>query len=132
MNKKNLLIIDDDEELCEELQEILEDEGFSVKIAFSGIKGKDLLASGDFSLVLLDLKLPEINGLELLKFVRQTRPEMKVVIISGYTLRREENQGQTDFEKGLQGGTLEEADRIVNKPFHPETIIAAIKELTGQ
>jgi DNA-binding response OmpR family regulator len=66
-----LLLIDDDEELCAELRELLEIEGFHVDTAFDGLQGLGNLQKGKYHIVVLDLKLPGLNGYEVLKTARK-------------------------------------------------------------
>ncbi len=67
---KKILIIDDDKELCEEMAEILKGEGYDVSTAFDGLAGKKLIEENHYNLLLLDVKLPDINGLDILKSMR--------------------------------------------------------------
>src|SRR5579862_3824794 len=78
-----LLLIDDDEELCTELKELLEKEGFKVDIAFDGLQGLSHLQKSQYHLVVLDLKLPKLNGYEVLKSARKIVGSLKVLVLSG-------------------------------------------------
>ena len=67
---KHILIIDDDTELCELLQEYLASEKFATSTAHGGATGLEMARNGSFDLVILDIMLPEMNGLEVLKSIR--------------------------------------------------------------
>src|SRR5258708_5604789 len=81
-----LLLIDDDEELCEELKELLDAEGFIVDIALDGLKGLQYLQKRQYQIIILDLKLPGLNGYEVLKNIKKTNKLLKVMILSGRPL----------------------------------------------
>jgi len=63
--KKKILIVDDDEEFCEEMSEILADEGYYVEQLFKGVKVIKLLKENKYDLVFLDMKMPGISGFEI-------------------------------------------------------------------
>jgi two-component system response regulator CpxR len=111
----NLLIVDDDVELIELLTELLEQEGYSVSAAYDGHGVADRVESGDFDLVVLDVMLPGLNGLEVLRRIRE-RSEIPVIML---TARGEE----VDRIVGLEMG----ADDYLPKPFNPRELTARIR-----
>ena len=80
---KRVLIIDDDKELCEELSEILEEEGFNIDYALTPAEGKNLLKTNTYNIILLDFKLPQVNGLDFLKEIKGKIKNQKIFFISG-------------------------------------------------
>jgi len=84
MTKENILIIDDEASICSSLKGILEDEGFLAKTADSGELGLELLKSQNFDLVLLDIWLPKMSGIEVLKKIKAMEESPPVVMISGH------------------------------------------------
>jgi DNA-binding response OmpR family regulator len=114
---ERLLIIDDDVELCEVLAERLERDGFSLDAVHDGQRGLDRARSGEYVLVILDLMLPQISGLEVLRRLRSDS-EVPVLIL---TARGE------DVERilGLEIG----ADDYLPKPFNPRELIARIRAI---
>ena len=79
-----VLIIDDEEIIREALEALLLVEGFTVATAATGLQGIDMLANGSFDAVLLDLMLPDRNGLEVLEDIRRIDDELPVVMITAY------------------------------------------------
>jgi two-component system nitrogen regulation response regulator NtrX len=84
MSQDKILIIDDEASIRSSLQGILEDEGYAVKTAASGEEGLAALQKGAFGLILLDIWLPEMNGLDVLRRVRMMDAPPQVVVISGH------------------------------------------------
>src|SRR5439155_949294 len=79
-----ILIIDDEAEIRESLQTLLEFEGYEVEAAANGAQGLSKLGDRPFDLVLLDLALPDRNGLELLPEIRAIDPQISVIMITAY------------------------------------------------
>lgn len=112
-----ILLIDDDFELGELLQEYLAMEGFTLKAVQDGETGLQAALSGAYSLVLLDVMLPKINGFDLLKKLRQSST-IPVIML---TARGE----SVDRVLGLEYG----ADDYIPKPYHHHELLARIKAL---
>ena len=82
--KPSVLVVDDDEGICETMADILDDMNYDVKTANDGYKALDLVNDHEYSMTLMDLRMPGLDGLETLKRMRQIRPAMKVVMITAY------------------------------------------------
>ena len=123
-----LLLIDDDEELCEELAEIFKSEGFEVDVAKDGLQGLRFMKDGGYQIIILDLKLPGIDGFGVLQNVKQKANPPKVVIVSGRpmgdTLIKESRFSQLEEDQ-----ILSLADVVINKPFKVEALIQNVKKL---
>ncbi len=81
---ENILIIDDEKSLLDLLSVVLKKEGYRVKTSLAPVKVFELLEKENFDLLICDIKLPEISGMEILKYVRETRPEIPVIMITAY------------------------------------------------
>ena len=79
-----ILIVDDDESIGKVLATILEDEGYTVDIAENGEKAIKKSEEEFYNLALIDIRLPDMEGIELLTKVRDTTPKMRKIIITGY------------------------------------------------
>jgi len=112
-----VLIVDDDVELCRLLAERLSTEGFAIETAHDGPRGLERALSGEHALVVLDLMLPGIGGLDVLRRVRSQSP-VPVLIL---TARGED----IDRILGLEIG----ADDYVPKPFNPRELLARIRAI---
>ena len=83
-NQLNILVIDDEEKILDALRLNLEQTGYSVATAKTGEEGLVLFNNGDFDLVLADLQLPDMQGTEVMRRLKEKRPSIEVIIISGY------------------------------------------------
>ena len=124
MRKRNvILIVDDELELCKVLQKTLKKEGYHVLIATTGQKALSLLKKEKVDLLLLDLKMPLISGLELLKKIRKTVPEGKkkstipAVILTAYG-------SLSSAQEAMSLGAVE----YLTKPFDLKEVITVVKE----
>ena len=112
-----ILVIDDDSELCELLTDYLSGEGFIVETANDGRQGVDQALIGDYVLVILDVMLPELNGFDVLRKIRQ---QSKVPVIM-LTARGDD----IDRIVGLELG----ADDYLPKPFNPRELVARVRAI---
>lgn len=94
-----ILIIDDNEEFAENIKEILEDEHLHAKVAHDGPNGLSMLAEDEFDLVITDMKMPGMNGLEVIRFIKEKWPALPVIVISAYA--RDELLDQAEREGAL-------------------------------
>jgi DNA-binding NtrC family response regulator len=79
-----ILVIDDERSIRSTLKEILGFEGYSVDVAENGIIALDMIRTKDYDIVLCDIKMPEMDGIEVLKKIMEYKPETTVVMISGH------------------------------------------------
>jgi len=116
MNEIKILLIEDEEKLARFIELELCHEGYSVTKAFTGRDGFELASSGKFDLVLLDIMLPELNGMEVLRRLRRTSVNVPVIMLTA----RDEIM---DKVAGLDMG----ADDYITKPFAIEELLARIR-----
>lgn len=114
----SILIADDDNELRTNLKSQLIDEGFDVMDAANGTEAIALLQSKTFPLVILDLKMPGVNGMDVLKFVKTFSPTTKVIVLTSYA----------DLMHGT-AAAKEGADDFISKPYEVEDLLATIHRL---
>jgi DNA-binding response OmpR family regulator len=112
-----ILLIDDDVELCSLVSEYLEAEGFKVEAVFDGKRGLERALNGPQLLVVLDVMLPGLNGLDVLRRIRITS-KIPVLLL---TARGED----VDRIVGLEIG----ADDYLPKPFNPRELVARIRAI---
>jgi DNA-binding NtrC family response regulator len=84
MKDFEILFVDDQREILSLVDEYLSNHGYSVTIVDSGLKAFELVKERDFDIVLTDLRMPGFSGLELLTTIKKYRPEIEIIIITGY------------------------------------------------
>ncbi len=84
MSEKTILFVDDEENILRSLRRLFHREGYKVLLAPSGKKGLELLQKNDVDLVVSDVRMPEMNGVEFLNRVRKRHPEIACMVLSGY------------------------------------------------
>lgn len=123
----NIFILDDDEEMCEELSDILRDEGFAVTVQHDGKTGSDVLMRTRVDVLLLDIKLPGLDGYQILSTVKARVPGMKVIVLSGGALTRDPDDKTAGFDEKEK--ILRRADALMNKPYDVAALVAKIRSL---
>jgi DNA-binding response OmpR family regulator len=115
MNMVNILIVEDEQRLAEILKKQLEETGFCAEIASDGYIGKQLAEKNRYSLIVLDINLPLINGYDLCKEIRKTNSKIPIIMLTA--LGTPDNK-VTGFDVG--------ADDYVIKPFEFRELLARI------
>lgn len=110
-----ILVVDDDPNICRNLEEILEDEGHEVKIVTSGNDALKLIGKNGFDIVLLDLVMPEITGIEVLSEIRRKKPNIQVIMITAFAT----------VENAVEAMKMGATD-YVSKPFRMNEIQVAV------
>jgi phosphate regulon transcriptional regulator PhoB len=118
MGKERILVVEDEQNIRELIRYNLGQEGFRVETAGNGREGLDKARNSKADLILLDLMLPELDGFELCKILKQNKNTQQIPIIM-LTAKGEE----TDRVVGLELG----ADDYIVKPFSPRELIARVK-----
>lgn len=113
-----ILLIDDDVTLCNGIKRKLEAEGMCCDVENSGLKGLDQAKSGTYDLIILDLSLPDAEGLEILQRCRMNHLETPVIILTSQNEMKHKIHG---FEKG--------ADDYLPKPFNVQELLARIQAI---
>jgi DNA-binding response OmpR family regulator len=104
-----ILIVDDDKLICEMVQTLLEGEGYQVKALNDPSHVEDEVRKGGYHLVILDLMMPKIDGIEVLRRIRKIDTDIAVVIFTGFP----------DLETAVASMKLDAVDYI-KKPFNPD------------
>lgn len=114
----NILLADDEKEVIEMIKKHLEIKGYCIDIAFNGSTALDLIKAKEYDLVIVDHNMPELTGLELIKYVKQNGIKTKTAMITGYPPMK-------DFFAKDMG-----ADEYITKPYSPKDIENVIAKYT--
>jgi DNA-binding NtrC family response regulator len=113
-----ILVVDDEEDLRKSLAEILELEGLQVAQAQNGYIAIEKAKTNLYDIVLLDVRMPGISGLETLNQVRSLQPHIKAIMMTGHPLENTRN----NLLKGIYG--------ILHKPFSIAKLMTMIQQIT--
>lgn len=114
MNKK-ILLLEDDVLLAQTIEELLTSEGYDVTLAFNGNEAIDVTYEEKFNLYIFDINVPDINGLELLKSLREAEDKTPTIFISALV-------DLTSIAKAFQVG----GEDYIKKPFFPEELLIRV------
>lgn len=112
-----ILIVDDDLVTCNTLSVILEKNGYDVSVAYNGVEAKEQIETKHFNVVILDIKLPDISGMELLKVAKEKDSEIMVIMITAFAA----------IETSIQAMN-EGAFTYITKPYNVNEVTAVIRK----
>jgi len=115
-NRQNVLVIDDDQIVLQILAKILRKEGYNVDTAETGCEAMEKLQNKTYHIAIIDVRLQDINGIDLLAQIQKTVPNMKKIMLTGYP-------SNEDKTRALELG----ANEYLAKPVKSEELIAAIE-----
>ena len=115
-NGKKIIVVEDEAHLAKGLQFNLEREGYRVTLVDNGQSALDLLGKEEFDLMILDIMLPKVSGLEVARRIRKTNMRFPILMLSAKST-------DEDRELGLQAG----ADDYLTKPFHLPELLLRVK-----
>ena len=116
--RKHILLVEDDESILFGLQDILEGEGYQISTASNGIDGLKLAAEKSIDLLVLDIMLPGMNGLEICKRIKKEKLTLPIVMLTA-------KSSEMDKISGLDYG----ADDYITKPFSLSELLARIRAI---
>jgi DNA-binding NtrC family response regulator len=114
----NILVVDDDAIVIKSCRRILEAEGFEVSTVPSADKALEALKNYDFDILLIDVKMPEHDGMYLMREIKRNWPEIPTIVMSGYPTP------ETIAEVLKLGATL-----FIPKPFRPDELIKSVRQV---
>jgi DNA-binding NtrC family response regulator len=115
MAPKRVLVIDDEQIVLNSVSRVLAQAGFDVEVTLSGRQGLEWALNKAFHLVITDIRMADMGGMILLKDIKRAKPEMPVVLMTGYA----------NVQSALQAMKLGAAD-YVEKPFTPDQLLKTV------
>ena len=113
-----VLIVDDDKNLLKFIRAALESEGYQCETAMNPLSALELVGKGSFDIMITDIILPEMNGLELTKKAKKMKPHMAIIIATGYI-------DAFSYDKAIEAG----ASDFLKKPFTVKELAARVKHV---
>lgn len=123
----HILVIDDDPAVRMTIRLVLEREGHTVALASDGLAGMKALKAGRIDLLIVDIFMPGMDGIETIREVRKQQPDLPAIVISGTSLDGPGLQTPDFLAMAVKLGAV----RSLQKPFKPRDIIAAVGQCLG-
>ena len=117
-DKFRILIVDDDQRMARTLKDILEVKGYETDVAHSGPEALEKVAETHFDCLITDIKMPEVNGVELYRAVKERHPDLPVVLMTAYS-----------HDKLVKDGLEEGAIAVLTKPLDINALISFFSTL---
>ena len=119
--KKKILVVDDEDSLRTVLSSELAGEGYEVETAADGDEAMEVVQAKTFDLVLLDIKMPKVDGFEVLKFLKSKYPNIKVIMLTGFA----------DLKNAIESKKLG-AEDFVSKPYDLVDLLTTIERVVSE
>ncbi|MFZ1977947.1 MAG: response regulator [Bacteroidota bacterium] len=116
--KNRILVVDDEEALRIVLSAELEGEGYQVSNAADGQEAINILKKQEFDLILLDIKMPNVDGFEVLKYVKERLPKTKVIMLTGFA----------DLKNAIESKKLG-AEDFISKPYDLVDLLTTVERV---
>jgi DNA-binding NtrC family response regulator len=131
---KTILLIDDDERLSRLLADLFELEGYAVTIAQTGEQGLDMLQKSSFAVAIADVHLPDTNGIELVRHLKEISPATEVVVLTAHAEVRDGVEAMKNgaFDYALKTGDQEQLMLTIARATEKSQLQLAVKELQKQ
>lgn len=119
-DKTTILVVDDNEDLVETFAIILKRRGYEVQTACDGVAAVDKFKEQNFDVTLMDIVMPDMNGVDAFKKIRQIQPEASIILMTAYS-----------DEELIRAAADEGVTCIIQKPIRIDMLIKLIDETAG-
>jgi two-component system, OmpR family, response regulator len=114
-----ILIVDDEPDMCWALEHLLNQQGYVTRKALTAREALKLMAQHRFAYAFLDAKLPDMDGLELARRIREKAPDIRILMVSGYFYRDD-----VSIQEAISQGVI---INFISKPFLQEEILRVLE-----
>jgi len=118
-----VLVVDDDQNLCASINDVLSDKGYRVSVAYDGNTAVERARENNFDIMLIDMKLPPLNGLETYLAIRDIRPNVVVIISTGYS---------KEMDKLVHQALRDCAYACLEKPINMDELVSLLRQIEEQ
>ncbi|MBI4651232.1 response regulator [Candidatus Desantisbacteria bacterium] len=118
--KHKILIVDDNEELCENLSDIIKFKGYEVYTVYDGYKAIDAVKNNKYNMVIIDVKMPGINGVDTLKILKDIDPDLNFVMITAFA-----------NDIAIKDGLKKLEYKVMHKPIDIDKLLNMIRDVCG-
>ena len=121
MSQTRVLIVDDNKDLADGLAMMLEDDNKQVSLAYNGIDAIKVFDAGQFDVVFLDVKLPDMNGIDVFQYIHNKDPKVRVIMMTGFRIEQV-------LAEVIDSGEVE----ILRKPFEMECVEEIMQQVQNE
>jgi two-component system, NtrC family, response regulator HydG len=118
-----VLIVDDDMVLCDNLHDVLDQSGYNVTASFDGIQALREVENESFDILILDMKLPGKNGLDIYREIKKIQPHLQTIIITGYA---------EEYSDLIKQAINENAYICIKKPVEIKSLLGILKKISSE
>ncbi|MDD3088421.1 MAG: response regulator [Candidatus Omnitrophica bacterium] len=111
-----ILIVDDNKDFADVFCDILRANNYKAESCYGGLQAVDLIKRDDFDILFVDIRMPEMDGIETLKEIKKIKPETMVIMMTGYSV-----------DEMVHKAIEEKASEIIYKPFEIEKVLGLIR-----
>lgn len=117
--KRKVLVVDDNVELCKNMLDILEFKGYDAAIVHDGYQAIDAVKQGGFDVVVMDVNMPGMSGMDTLKILKQAAPDMTIILMTAFA-------NDAFYREGLK----KEIDyKVIQKPIDIDQLLAMLEKI---
>ncbi|HUN66593.1 MAG TPA: response regulator [Bacteroidota bacterium] len=116
--KTRLLVVDDEDDLRDLLTQVLTKTGYEIKTASDGEEAIRILKTNEFDVALLDIQMPKVTGLQVLKHINQHAPHTKAIMLTGYA----------DLKNAMEAREFGARD-FISKPYRLDDVLSTIERV---
>ncbi|MFH1798704.1 MAG: response regulator [Candidatus Omnitrophota bacterium] len=116
MKEFKILVVDDNKDFADVFCDILKANHYKAECCYGGVQAVNLVKANDFDVMFLDMRMPDMDGVQTLKEVKRLKPQTVVIIMTGYSV-------DEMVHKALE----EKASEIIYKPFEIEKVLGLLK-----
>ena len=116
MKEHRILVVDDNKDFADVFCDILKSNNYKAESCYSGMQAIELTRENLFDIMFLDIRMPEMDGIQTLKEIKKIRPEITVIIMTGYSV-----------DEMVHRAIEEKASEIIYKPFEIDKVLGLIK-----
>jgi len=117
MKEHRILIVDDNKDFADVFCDILKSNNYKAESCYGGKQAIEMVQNNTFDIMFLDIRMPDMNGIETLKEIKKIRPETTVIMMTGYSV-----------DEMVHMAIEEKASEIIYKPFEIEKVLSLIKD----
>lgn len=114
----NILIVDDNKDFADVFCDILRANNYRAESCYGGVQAIELITKNAFDIMFLDIRMPDMNGIETLRQVKKIRPDTTVIMMTGYSV-----------DEMVHRAIEEKASEIIYKPFEIEKVLGLIRDV---